>query len=86
MWGEPVPIGSLNISEAQKRYTSPTDVIVDAPIGKTLFDDCEWRNFMSRRYFYIILTHTASKKWLVVHFNQCRKQVTLKSDNSFDSI
>ena len=62
MWGEPVPIGSLNISEAQKRYTSPTDVIVDAPIGKTLFDDCEWRNFMSRRYFYIILTYTASKR------------------------
>ena len=51
MWGEPVPVASLSISEAQRKIVSPTDVIVDAPIGKTLFDDCEWKSFMSQRYF-----------------------------------
>ena len=37
MWGEPVTPGSI----------PETDVLVDPPYLGTLFDDCNWLNFMS---------------------------------------
>ena len=52
MWGEPVPLASLNLPPEKRRQYSDSDVVVDAPIGKTLFDACEWKSFMSSRWFF----------------------------------
>lgn len=49
MWGEPVPLASLNLPPEKRRQYSDSDVVVDAPIGKTLFDSCVWKSFMSSR-------------------------------------
>ena len=44
-----MPLSSLSLTQQKRKIYSETDVVVDAPIGKTLFDECEWRGFASIR-------------------------------------
>ena len=48
MWGEPALYGLVasKAEETVPKYTSRTDVFVDKPTRKTLFEDCEWGNFV----------------------------------------
>jgi len=50
MWGEAVAVTSISQVKSNEsvKYTE-TDVIVDAPFIKTLFDGCEWKDFKSVR-------------------------------------
>ena len=59
LWGEPGLYGLLE-RKAEKpvpEYISETDVFVDKPTRKNLFEDCKWRNFVrycAKNLIYIL--------------------------------
>merc|ERR1712064_54710 len=66
LWGEPGLYGLLE-RKAEKpvpEYISETDVFVDKPTRKTLFEDCRWRDFVSMKGFEsdldLIYSHTGN--------------------------
>ena len=62
LWGEPGLYGLIaktaneNTDKKVPKYISKTDVFVDKPTRATLFEDCEWGNFI--RYDNLVLQAT----------------------------
>ena len=59
LWGEP-SLYDLVRNKAEKpvpKSIAPTDVFVDPPTKKTLFEDCEWRDFIRYEQNVSMLQH-----------------------------
>ncbi len=70
LWGEPAKVSisgraGENATSTPPPDIGPDDVVVDPPDRRTIFDECEWKNFMSASnghrvsvMYSTILSHT----------------------------
>ena len=65
LWGEP-SLYELVKNKAEKpvpKSIAPTDVFVDPPTKKTLFEDCEWRDFVRYEQNFSMLQQKCRSKY-----------------------
>ena len=65
LWGEP-SLYDLVRNKAEKpvpKSIAPTDVFVDPPTKKTLFEDCEWRDFIRYEQNFSMLQQKCRSKY-----------------------